>query len=162
MFVTASVFQFASNLLEVLITLSICTLLVITSALPTPTAVMSCAFVTKSFILLNASERSACMVNELVVTDPTKNLEPLSTGPPSPTSTPRPAGPESRSTRSRRRCPTSSRSGWAGCRCTCAWGATRALCYIPRGGPVRGERARRDLSSEHILGASPHRILQRL
>ena len=85
MFVTASVFQFASNLLEVLITLSICTLLVITSALPTPTAVMSCAFVTKSFILLNASERSACMVNELVVTDPTKNLEPLSTGPPSPT-----------------------------------------------------------------------------
>ena len=58
---------------------------VITSALPTPTAVMSCAFVTKSLILLKASERSACIVNEFVVTDPTKNLEPLSTAPPAPT-----------------------------------------------------------------------------
>jgi len=35
-------------------------------------------------ILLNASERNACIVKELVVTDPTKNLEPVSIAPPAP------------------------------------------------------------------------------
>ena len=59
MFVTASVFQLASNLLEVLTTALTCTLFLITFALPTPIPSMSLALVTRSLILLNASLRSA-------------------------------------------------------------------------------------------------------
>ena len=83
MFVTASVFQFTFSLLDVLITLLTCTLFLIILALPTPASVKSSAFVTRSFILLNASLRSSCSVNELVVTDPIKNLAPLSISDPS-------------------------------------------------------------------------------
>ena len=79
MFVTASVFQFAINLLEVLITAFTCTLFLITFALPTPIASIFFAFVTRSLILLNASLRRSCIVKLLVVTDPTKNLAPDAT-----------------------------------------------------------------------------------
>ena len=82
-FVTASVFQFAFKLLEVFTTALTCVLLAITSALPTPITVISFAFVTRSFILLNASDLKSCNVNEFVVTDPIKNLLPLGTTTPS-------------------------------------------------------------------------------
>ena len=48
-------------------------------ALPMPMPSMSLALVTKSFTLLNASLRNSCNVKLLVVTDPTKNLEPDAT-----------------------------------------------------------------------------------
>ena len=81
-FVTASVFQFFFNLLDVLICPVTCALLCVLLALPIPTLVKSSAFVTRSLILLRASLRKTCNVNELVVIEPTKNLEPSGIGSP--------------------------------------------------------------------------------
>ena len=81
-FVTARLFQFALILLDVFTTALTCPLFAITSMSPCPVASMFLAFVTSPFILLKASLRNSCMVNELVVILPTKNLLPVGTSVP--------------------------------------------------------------------------------
>ena len=76
MFVAASVFQFDLILLEVFTTPVTCTLLGVTLAAPAPFVPIIVLFVTSPLILLNASLRSVCNVNELVVIEPTKKREP--------------------------------------------------------------------------------------